>query len=427
MTTLLLFGLLLVLLLIGVPVAFSILATAIVYFMLTPGMKPFIAVQQFEGGLESFPLLAIPLFVLAGIVMSYSGIAERIIGFANTLVGHTRGGLAQVNVLNSAIMGGMSGSANADAAVDARVLVPQMVKHGYGRDFSGAVSAASSLLAVLIPPSIVLILYGLQANVSIGDLFMAGLLPAAVMGICLSLAAYIVARKRGYQATSAVRPTFKVVTKSTGRAFWALMMPVLLLVGLRIGVFTPTELAAVAVLYTLLVGMVIYRTVKVRHLGGILTEATKTTGMVLLIIAAATAFGYVVKAERVPQTVAEALVSITDNKWVMIILINVLLLVLGALIEPASLIILATPILAPLALEMGIDPVHFGIIIALNMAIGGITPPVGTILYTVMSITGSKLGGLVKELGPFYLSLLAALAIVIAVPALSTLLPALTR
>lgn len=427
MTTLFLFGLLLVLLVIGVPVAFAILSTAIVYFLITPGVRPFIAVQQFEGGLESFPLLAVPLFILAGVVMSHSGIAERIVGFANTLVGHVRGGLAQVNVLNSVVMGGMSGSANADAAMDARVLVPQMIRHGYGRDFSGAISAASSLLAVLIPPSIVLILYGLQSNVSIGDLFMGGLLPAGVMAICMSLAVYIVAKKRGYQATSLQRPTVSAVTKATGRAFWALMMPVLLLVGLRIGIFTPTELAAVAVLYTLLVGMVVYRSVKVRQLGGILAEATKTTGMVLLIIAAASAFGYVVKAERVPQTIAEALLSITDDKWLLIILINVLLLVLGALIEPASLIILATPILAPLALEIGIDPVHFGIIIALNMAIGGITPPVGTILFTVMSITGSKLGGLVKELAPFYLSLLAALIIVIAVPALSTLLPALTR
>ena len=302
-----------------------------------------------------------------------------------------------------------------------------MVKHGYGRDFSGAVSAASSLLAVLIPPSIVLILYGLQANVSIGDLFMGGLLPAGVMAVCLSVAVYLVAQKRGYQPTSLQRPNFKTITSSTGRAFWALMMPVLLLVGLRIGVFTPTELAAVAVLYTLLVGMVIYRSVRVSDLGKILAEAAKTTGMVLLIIAAASAFGYVIKAERVPQVLAQALTSITDNKWILIIMINILLLVLGALIEPASLIILATPILAPLALEIGVDPVHFGIIVALNLAIGGITPPVGTILFTVMSITGSKLGGLVRELGPFYLSLLAALVIVIAIPALSTLLPALTR
>ncbi|MDI2098497.1 TRAP transporter large permease [Ruicaihuangia caeni] len=426
MITALLFGVLLLLLLLGVPVAFAILATSLCYLLLAPGVKPFIAIQQFSGGLESFPLLAVPLFILAGVIMSHSGIAERIVGFANTLVGHTRGGLAQVNVLNSVVMGGMSGSANADAAMDSRVLVPQMVKHGYGRDFSGAVSAASSLLAVLIPPSIVLILYGLQANVSIGDLFMGGLLPAAVMAISMSLTVFFVAKRRGYQPTALRRPTASVVFRSTGRAFWALMMPVLLLVGLRIGVFTPTELSAVAVVYTLVIGMLIYRTVRVRDLGPLLSEATKTTGMVLLIIGAASAFGYVIRAERVPQVIAEAMLSITEDKWMLLIIINVMLLVLGMLIEPASLIILATPILAPLAVEIGVDPVHFGIIVALNLAIGGITPPVGTILFTVMSITGSRLGALVRELGPFYLCLIVALAIVVAVPALSTLLPSLT-
>lgn len=421
MTALLFVGLFIVLLALGVPVAFAMLGTTIVYLLLT-GAPNELVVQRFISGLESFPLLAIPFFVLAGVVMTRSGIAERIIGFANSLVGHMRGGLGQVNVLNSVIMGGMSGSGTADAAVDSKVIVPEMVRRGYAKPFAAAVTATSGVMSALIPPSIVLILYALQTGVSVGRLFIAGLAPALLMALSIAVTVWIISVRRGYQPTSGGW-SLRETARQFLYAFWALAMIGLLLIGLRMGVFTPTELGAVAAGYTLIIALFVYRTIRFRDLLGVLREAATLTASIMLILGAATAFGYFVTVERLPRQVAELMTGLTTDPALMMILIVMVLLLIGTIMESASLIIIMAPLLAPLAVEIGADPVHFGVVVVAALAVGGTTPPVGSVLFTVMTITGVKLGALSRALAPFLLALFIALIVIAMVPALTLYLP----
>ena len=423
MTALLFILLFLVLMAVGIPVAFAMIATTSVYFLVT-GQPSELFVQRFVSGLESFPLLAIPFFTLAGVVMARSGIAERLIDFADSLVGHWRGGLAQVNVLNSIGIGGMSGSGSADAAIDSKILVPQMMKRGYPLPFSAAVTATSGIMSAIIPPSIVLILYGLQSGVSVGRLFVAGLVPALLMALALSVAVFLIARAKGYQPGTRRAAYFAGVWKSFKHAFWSLMMPVLLLVGLRVGVFTPTELGAIAAVYTLVIALFVYRTLDLRGLLEVLREAATTTATIMIILAAAAAFGYFITVERLPNQVLALISGISENPAVMIAVLLLALLIIGMVMETSSLIIIATPILAPIAVSIGMDPVQFGVVIVMALAIGGTTPPVGSVLYTVMSITGVKLGALSKAQLPFLVALIVALALTAAIPAISLFLPA---
>ncbi len=421
MIALLFIGLFALLLVLRVPVAFAMLASVLVY-LFVKGAPNDLIVQRFVSGLESFPLLAIPFFVLAGVVMTRSGIAQRIIGFANSLVGNMRGGLAQVNVLNSVIMGGMSGSGTADAAIDSKVIVPEMVRKGYPKPFSAAITATSGVMSALIPPSIVLILYGLQTGVSVGRLFIAGLLPALLIAAGLSVTVWIIARVKNYQPTSGWW-SIREVWSQFRRAFWSLMMIVILFVGLRIGVFTPTELGAVVAAYSLFLAMVLYRTVKVRDLAGILREAVNLTAVIMLILGAATAFGYFVTVERLPQAFTTMITSITDNPVLLMLLIVLILLLMGTVMESASLIIILAPLLAPFALQIGADPVHFGVLVVAALAVGGATPPVGAVLFTVMTITHVKLGELSKALVPFLVSVVISLVLIALIPSISLFLP----
>jgi tripartite ATP-independent transporter DctM subunit len=319
-------------------------------------------------------------------------------------------------------MGGMSGSGSADAAIDSKIIVPQMVKWGYDKPFAAAITSTSGILAAILPPSIVFILYGLQTGVSVGRLFVAGILPALVMAIALSVAVWFVARKRGYQPTSSREGGFRRIFRSFVHAFWSLMLPVILLVGLRMGVFTPTELGAICAVYALILGFA-YRTISWREMMGMLREAATVTASIMIILASATAFGYFVTIERLPQQLVALLSGISQDPTILLLLLVGLLLLIGIIMESASLIIILAPLLAPVALVIGADPVHFGVIVVVALAIGGTTPPVGSVLYTVMTITGVKMGVLTKALLPFLLALLVAVIVIALIPWLSLFLP----
>lgn len=417
-----LFAVLLILLALRVPVYLSLLAVSLAYVFLEEKALSLV-VQRMTSGLESFPLIAVPLFVLAGSIMAGGGLAERLMGFAGTLVGHFRGGLAQVNVLNSLMIGGMSGSAQADAAIDSKVLVPIMRKAGYSNPYASAISAASSSISPVLPPSIGLILYGVLANVSIGGLFMGGVVPALLIAVTLSVAVWIMARVHNHPRARESRASFREIWSGFLSSFSALLMPVLLLVGLRLGVFTPTELSAVAVIYALLVSIIFYRQITWRDIPRILRDAALTSAMLMLIIAAAAVFSIIVAYERVPEQLAELLGVVGDNPFLFLLLVNIILLLLGAVIDAMSLMIIMTPMLAPLAAGLGIDPIQFGVMVVLNVTIGSITPPVGSTLFTVSAITGARIGEITRSFMPFFVALLIVLMLVSYVPLFTTWLP----
>jgi tripartite ATP-independent transporter DctM subunit len=416
----------LVLIFLRVPVFVSLLAVSVLYITLEPTAGTVI-VQRMSSGLESFPLLAIPLFVLAGTIMAGGGIAERLMGFATVLVGHFRGGLAQVNVLNSLMIGGMSGSSNADAAIDAKILVPIMRKQGYSNGFASAISAASGSISPILPPSIGLILYGVLANVSIGALFIGGVIPALLIALALSVTVWLVSIRNKYPRVRDSRAGFLEIWQSFRKSFFALLMPVLLIFGLRAGIFTPTELSAIAVVYALLVAGLVYRQIGWRDLPGIFREAAITSAMVLVIIAAAAVFGIIVAYERIPDQLLGLLTGLSDNPMLILLFINLLLLILGMFMESMSLMIILVPVLAPLAASIGVDPVHFGLILVLNFTIGSITPPVGSVVYTVAAITGVKIPEFTKAFLPMFLALVVVLLLITYIPELVTWLPELTR
>lgn len=408
----------------GLPIAFVMLGAALVYFLQADGPSE-IYMQRFFAGIEPFPLLAIPLFILAGTLMARGGMAERLLDFADGLVGHWKGGLGQVNVLNSLIMGGMSGSANADAAVDAKILVPIMVKKNYGRDFATALSACSGIIAPMIPPGIGLIMYGILAQVSIGRLFVAGIVPAFLLAIALGIVVRIIATKRNYGSSREHKLPRKRLLQLSRRAGWVLFMPVLLIGGLRLGIFTPTELGAIAVAYALGVSLVVYREINMGKLVSILREAALLSSIVILIIGGASALGGVLVREQVPQLIFGSLTSLSDSAWVVLLVINIGLLLIGTLVEGTALLVILAPLLAPLAAGLGVDPVQFGVMMVLNLTIGGLTPPIGTIMYTVCAITGATPGGYAREVWPLLIAVISVLLLVTFVPALTLVLPGL--
>lgn len=424
MTITLLILFLLVLIGLGVPIAFAMLATSLSYFYFNPDID-IVVVQRMITALNSFPLLAVPFFVLTGTIMARGGIAERLIGFSDVLVGHLRGGLAQVNVMNSIFIGGMSGSASADAAIDSKVLVPIMRRKGYSNGFASALTATSSAFSPILPPSISLVIYGVMANASIGDLFTAGIAVAAVMAVIMMGTVHFISVRENYKPSRGRRASVKEITAAGRRSFLALLMPVLLLVGLRMGLFTPTELGAVAVAYALAVSLFIYRDITWRDIPDILREAAFTTAIIMLIIAAAGAFGLVVTYEQIPLKMEALLDAASVSPTVFLLVVSLVLVVLGTFLESLSLMIILIPVLAPIGSSLGIPDVQLGLVLVLVFTIGGITPPVGTVTFTVCSITGCKLGEFTRAFMPFFLGLVLCLLLIIFIPSLTTGLPAL--
>ncbi len=408
----------------GIPIAYALFAATLLYFgVLNTGSPTDLILQKFITSTQSFPMLAIPFFVMAGSIMNYAGISNKLMSFADVLTGHMKGGLAQVNVLLSMLMGGVSGSANADAAMQCKMLVPEMEKRGYSKGFSAAITAASSAVTPVIPPGINLIVYALIAGVSVGKVFMAGYVPGIFMAICLMIAVHFISKKRQYAPSREKRATAGELFHQAIDSIWALLFPFGIILGLRIGLFTPSEAGAVAVLYCTIVGAFIYKELKPEHFPKVIRETIEGTSSVMLIIVAANVFGYYMSWERIPQMLTELLLGITQNKYVMLMIINVLLLILGMFLEGGAALIILAPLLVPVVKGLGVDLVHFGLVCIVNIMIGGLTPPFGSMMFTCCSITGCELGEFVKECIPFIIALLLALLIVTYFPALTMFVP----
>lgn len=413
-----------VLLLLRVPVAFALIIPTAFYYTFINTMMPIeVVVQSMSASMESFPYLAIPFFTCAGVVFNIAGITDRIYGLANLLVGHMRGGLAQINVLMSAMMGGLSGSASADAAMDSKTVVPQMLKQGYSKGFSTVVTAASSVVTPIIPPGIILILYALMADVSVARMFMAGYVPGIMLTVALMLTVRFIATKRGYLPARDSRATRAEIWKHVKASSWALMLPVFLIVGLRFGVFTATEAGAMAVLYAIIIGAFVYKELKWSHVPQILIESVEATASVMFIVAAAMAFGSYLTWEGIPTAVTQMLTSNISSPWVLLLIINIFLLLVGFFFEGGAAMVLLAPILVPAVKAMGIDLVHFGIVMSVNLTIAGFTPPVGTMMFITLAITRTRMEEYARECWPFLLALIAVLGLITYIPWLVLIVP----
>jgi tripartite ATP-independent transporter DctM subunit len=411
--------------LLGIPLALAILTGALVYYFTEPALPTELMFQGFVSGTQSFPLLAIPFFVLMGELMTVGGMTRRLIDFAECFVGHLRGGLAQVNVAANALIGGPSGSGTADAAAISKSLVPEMERRGYDRAWSSALTAAGSVLGPMIPPGIGLILFGFFANVSIGALFLGAVVPGLLLAVAISALAYVASRRRGYLPSRERIARPAEMWTAFVRAAWALFLPFLILVGIRFGLFTPTEAAAVGVVYALLVGFIFYRTISVRDLGPVLTSTVRITAVVMLLVAVASALGRMLTWEAIPNQVADFLVGISSNPYVFLAIVNAGLLVLGCLMEGTALLIIMTPLLMPTVRDLGIDPVVFGVVFVLNVTIGALHPPFGSIMYTVCAVNGITIMQYLRAVWPFLLVLIFVLLMITYLQPLITFLPSL--
>ncbi|WP_270935585.1 TRAP transporter large permease [Falsiroseomonas oryzae] len=411
------------LLLAGVPVAVALGAGSLIYVWFDQSVPPLVVLHRMASGIDSFPLLAIPFFVMSGSLMNSAGITERIYSFATALVGWLKGGLGHVNVTGSVIFAGMSGTAVADAGGLGNIEIRAMRDHGYPLPFAVGLTGASSTIGPIIPPSLPLVIYGVMANASVGQLFAAGLIPGLLMAAVLMMWVAFVAHRRGFDRDAEFRwarlgHTFK-------RAFLPLMTPVLLVGGMTSGAFTPTEAAIAATFYALFLGVVVYRTLSWRGLLRVTMETVETTAVVLLIVAGASIFGWLITTTRVTEDVAAMVLNITREPWVVLLLVNLFLLVVGCFLETVAAITILVPVLLPLMVEIGVDPVHFGIVMVLNLMIGLLTPPVGMVLYILARVSGLTFEQTTKACAPFLIPLFICLGLVTYWPGMVLWLPTL--
>ena len=411
----------LILIFLQVPVTFALGFGSIVILLIQGSFPLDFVAQRMIIGLNSFPLLAVPLFIFVGQSMNKSGVTDDLFEFAKRLVGNLRGSLAHVNIVASIIFAGMSGSAVADASGLGVVEMRAMQDEGYEADFSAAVTAASSTIGPIIPPSIPLVVYALMTETSIGRLFLGGFLPGVLMGITMMFLVYIISLKRNYPRGKAY--SLKEIFKSFINALPALFTPVLLIGGIVGGIFTPTEGAGVTAIYTLFLGFVLYRKLTIKDFIEILKTTTKSTGIILLLLAFASVFTYLVAIAQIPQIITDTLLGITQNKYVILALINLTLLVAGCFMESLSILIVGLPILFPISNALGIDPIHFGVMVVLNLMIGLITPPVGLCLYVVADIGKISVGQVIKAIWPFFIPLIVALLLVTYIPTVTLFIP----
>jgi tripartite ATP-independent transporter DctM subunit len=411
------------LILIGTPIAIALGVVAIGTMWVTVGSDLLaIFIQRMYAGTTSFPLLAIPFFILAGNLMNTGGMTQRIFDVAHLIVGRIRGGLGHVNVLASMLFAGMSGSAVADAAGLGLVEIKAMREAGYSPRFAATITAVSSTIGPVIPPSIPFVIYGSLANVSVGALFLAGIVPGVLMGAALMLIIALVAKRRNLPIGDA-RPTASRVWRIVRNAAPALAMPPLILGGIFGGFFTPTEAAVVAAAYALLVGRFFYRELPLAKVPDVLWESGRQTAQVMFIIAASAPFAWVLIQQQIPNAVIAALFELSSEPWVILLIVNAILLVLGMFIEGVAIIIIAFPVLLPVMLKIGVDPVHFGVILVLNIMIGLVTPPVGLCLYVVAGIAKISIAEITREIWPYVLALLGVLLLITFVPEISLWLP----
>lgn len=411
------------LMLLGMPVAFAIGIASFSYFLFSDMLPTSIGVQRIASATQSFPLLAVPFFVLAGNLMNATGITTRLIEFSSVLAGWITGGLAQVSIVLSALMGGVSGAAVADAAMEARILGPSMRERGYGRGYSAAVIAMSSLITATIPPSIGLILYGYLGNVSIGRLFLAGIIPGLLMTFFLMGTAWMIAKRRGYTPERPARPTWREVWKSAAAAKWALFFPVLLIGGIRFGVFTPSEAGSFAVIYALFIGVAVYRELTLKAALEVLHRSVADIGMIILIIAFSATLGYAIVFERLPQDLAALVTAASQDPVIITFMILGFLMVCGMFVESTVLVLLLTPIFVPMITALGMDPVHFGILMMTLVTFGSMTPPVGVAMYTVCGIMKCPVDEYLWASLPFIVAVVALVIVLTLMPSVVLFLP----
>ncbi len=418
---LILFGSFLVLLILRIPISFTLSISSILT-MLYLGIPPMVIGQKMADVLDNFSLMAIPFFILAGQIMADSGIARRLVEFSSILVGRIRGGLAFVNIVASMFFGGMSGSSVADTASIGSILIPSMVEKGYDRDYSIAVTVTSSTQGLIIPPSHNAIIYAYAAGgLSIAKLFMAGAIPGVMIGLFLMIPSYIIAVKRGYPVERSVN--IKEALKITKDAFFGLFTIVIIIGGILTGVFTATESSAIAVVYAFFVAAFIYKEMSFSKFWQILWDASKTIVAVMFLIASAATFGWLLAYLKIPDAIAQAVLSISHNKYLVLLMINVVLLLLGMIMDMAPLILITTPIFLPIVTKLGVDPIHFGIIMLMNLGIGLCTPPVGNTLFVGCIVGKMKIEDVVKSLWPFYIAMVAVVLLVTYVPFFAMWLP----
>ncbi len=408
------------LMLVGAPIFVAIGGAAVIY-LIAYGIPPLIAIQQMVSGIDSFPILAVPFFVLAGNLMNAGAITDRLFGFAHSLCGHWKGGLAHVNVIGSVIFSGMSGTAVADASGLGQVEVKAMRDRGYDTEFSVGISAASATMGPVIPPSLPMVVYGFSAQVSVGQLFVAGIVPGLLMAASLHLMVAWYARRRGYpvEPRASWHERWQALIKSGP----ALLMPVILMGGIILGIVTPTEAAAVASGYALLISALLYRTLDLTNFLRVLRESFETTATVMLMVAASTLFGWVLVRENAAQQFSEFMLTYASSPEAALVALNLLLLVAGMFLETIAVILIAVPIVMPVVTQFGIDPVQFGIIMVLNLMIGLMTPPVGLLLFVMSKIGGIDFWSTFRACAPFLVPLGAVLLIVTFVPWVSLALP----
>jgi C4-dicarboxylate transporter DctM subunit len=396
-------------LLIGVPVAFVLGLTPLVVFVLQGETPLVLPAQRIFTAMDTPILMAVPFFILAGNIMSAGGMTRRLVRFSSLVLGTFRGGLAYINVAISMVFAGITGAAVADTSAVGSILIPAMKKEGYPADFSAAVTATSSTIGPIIPPSIPFIIYGVLAEVSIASLFLAGFLPGVLLGLFQMGVVWSAAKKHGYGKTT--RPKEGEAFRVLVDAALVLMMPFIILGGILSGVFTPTESGCIAACYAAVVSVLVYRDVRIKDLPALLVKTGATSSLVMLVIATASIFSWLLASEEIPQVVAEKILGVTDNKWLILLLLNVILLVIGTFMETTASLIILTPILLPLMITIGVDPLHFGVIMVLNLVIGLTTPPVGVCLFIACSIAKIPLERLARAIVPFLAASIAVLLI----------------
>lgn len=410
---------LLITLFLKMPVFISILGAAMSYFLIEHNIPSMIFAQQMTSGISNVTLLAIPFFVAMGVFMNYAGISDRIYDFAAVLTGRMTGGLAQVNIIVSAIMGGMSGSALADAAMDAKMLIPQMEKRGFSRSFSCAVTAFSATVTPIIPPGIGMILYGSLANVSIGKLFVSGLGLGIIITLILILLTAWICKRRGYVPLRDTKVTFDEFWAAFKRAFLPMMLPLVIIGGIRLGIFTATEAGAVGVLYAIVLG-IIYKELDLKKFLQGLRETAESTASIMLIVGAATVFAWILTREKVPQSLMAFVVEYIDSKALFLLIVNIFLLIIGMFIEGNAAMVILVPLLAPIAAHYGINEIQFGMMFIINMAIGSISPPVGTLMFVTCGIAKCKIKDFLVDSIPYFILFLIILLLVTYVPFVTT-------
>ena len=421
MTTFVLFASFFLFLLLSVPIAISLGLALVITALYSPNLTLTFLSQTMVTSTDNFALMAVPFFILAGEIKGKGGISSRLFDVANVFVGRYTGGFAMAAILTSMFFAAISGSGPATVAAIGGMLIPAMVAQGYDKKFATSVIVAAGSLGIIIPPSIPLVLYGVSGSQSIGDLFIGGIIPGILLGLIMMIYAYIHSKRRGYSGTGE-KFNFKKMLQALNDAKWSILIPVIILGGIYGGIFTPTEAAVVAVVYATIISLLVYREMSFKDFPGAVRDAALNSVVILVIIGIANAFGTVLSMERIPQVVAEAFLSITHNEVMLLILIVILLLIIGLFMDTSAAVIIFTPILLPMAIELGVDPIHFGVVMIVALAVGFITPPLGVNLFVGSSISGLSVPVLAKAVMPFFFVLLLGLIIIVLVPQLTLLL-----